>query len=57
MLTYQRHLLKARVGTIVGSFFLMSWALGAGLLIWHASFGTNPVTTTFAAMILKETQY
>jgi hypothetical protein len=51
MLISNQHLLKARVGTGIGSIFLLSWALGAGLVIWNLSSGQNPVENALTAAL------
>ncbi len=48
MLTYERKLLGARVNTMLGSLFLASWGLACGLLIWNASFDSDPLTNILA---------
>ena len=57
MLLSERHLLRSRVNTMLGCLFLGSWAAACGLLIWNASFGTDPLTDGFASIIAKETAH
>ncbi len=49
MLDYRRSVYTQRVNTFLGSAFLVVWAGGCGLLIWHAAFGQNPLADAFAA--------
>lgn len=56
MLTYERHVLRARVNTFLGTCLLGSVALLAAVIICEASWGTNPVVKAFSAVAQKETQ-
>ena len=56
MLSSTQRLLKARVGTVVGSALLAAWALGAGLFIWQASFDENPLVNALASSLAPQTQ-
>lgn len=55
MLISNKNLLKARVSTFLGSIFLISWATGCGMLMWHASFDTDPISSSFAKVLYAET--
>lgn len=54
MLTYQRNILKSRVNTVLGCLFLVTFSSACGLMIWNTSFGTDPLTESFAAIIEHE---
>lgn len=54
MLTYQRNLLKSRVNTILGVLFIFSWALACGLVVWHASYDTDPVEQAFVKALVPQ---
>ncbi len=56
MLISEAHVLKARVGTLIGSLFLLVWGGGAGLLVWHAANGHDPVESTLSKYLETETQ-
>lgn len=55
MLTYQRRLLKYRISTLLGGLLIGSWALGCGLMIWNASYDTDPVSSAFAQAFYERT--
>lgn len=55
MLTYQRNVLKSRVNTVIGTVFLATWALGCGLVVWRASFNSDPVEHAFVAALKIKT--
>jgi hypothetical protein len=55
MLTYQRNVLKSRVNTVIGTLFLASWASAWGLMMWNASFETDPVESAFIAALKVKT--
>lgn len=46
---------QSRVNSFLGILFIGSFAFGAGLLIWHAAYGENPVANAFAAEMAAET--
>ncbi len=55
MLLSERHLLGARVNTTIGCVLVGSFAAFWGLIIWNTSFGTDPLTQSFAAIVSQET--
>lgn len=55
-ISYTAALYKTRVSTLVGSVFLGSWALACSLLILHASYDTDPVANSFAALLVQQGQ-
>ena len=55
MLTYQRNVLKARVNTVIGTLFLVSWASAWGLMMWHASFDSDPLEGAFVSALKIKT--
>ncbi|MDZ4225988.1 MAG: hypothetical protein U1C66_00680 [Patescibacteria group bacterium] len=54
-LTYQRETLRAHVNTWIGSAFLATVALWAGLTIWHAATGESALVQAFAKVIEQRT--
>ena len=46
---------KSRVNTLIGSIFLSSVALWAGIVIVEASWGVNPVVEAFSAAMEERT--
>jgi hypothetical protein len=55
MLTYQRNMLKAHVRTWIGTLFLVSVALWAGLTIWQAATGENAIVKAFSKAVERQT--
>jgi len=53
-MTLQADIFRTRVNTIVGILFVGSFAFGAGLIIWHAAFGVNPVENVLYASLIEE---
>ncbi len=47
---------QQRVNTGLGSLFLGSFALWAGLIMCEFAWGTNPIANAFSATIARETQ-
>ena len=47
---------RSKVRSLIGIMFIGSFALGAGLIIWHAASGKNPVEEAFTLEIANETQ-
>lgn len=47
---------KQRVNTILGTLFLSTFALWAATVMFQAVWGIDPITQTFAAVIVNETQ-
>lgn len=55
MLKYQRLTLHARVNTWLGTAFLMSVALWAGMVMWQASTGQNAFVQAFSTVVQDRT--
>lgn len=49
----KHEVLLSDVGTFVGLLFVGSFALGAGLIIWHAAFGNNPLEAVLLSTIYQ----
>ena len=48
-------ILGSWVNPVISLLFVGSFALGAGLIIWHTAFGENPIANVMAAQIERET--
>jgi len=48
---FKHEILLSNVNTLLGTIFVASFAFGAGLLIWNAAFGTNPLEKALYAEI------
>lgn len=55
MIDYKRDILKAKVGTFIGSMFIGTWTFACCLLLWTAATDRNPVVTAFAQILQDKT--
>ncbi|HVY72501.1 MAG TPA: hypothetical protein VG984_00390 [Candidatus Paceibacterota bacterium] len=46
---------RSWINPAISLLFVGSFALGAGLLIWHAAFGENPIANAMAKTIIEHT--
>ena len=47
-------ILRSQVRSIIGIFFVGSFALGASLIILHVAYGHDPVQDAFTAAIIAQ---
>lgn len=55
MLKYQRITLHARVNTWIGTAFLATVGLWAGLFMWNVATGENAVVQAFTSVVQQRT--
>jgi hypothetical protein len=48
MLVGQTRFLKENINSFIAFAFIGAYALGVGLVLWHAVLGTNPIATALA---------
>jgi len=54
MSPFQAEILKENINSWVGMVFIASCALGAGLLIWHTTYGENPLANALAVPLEQQ---
>lgn len=55
MLTYQQNLLRERVRTWLGTLFLATVGMWAGLVVWQTATGENAVVQAFTIVVEQRT--
>ncbi len=50
------HMINSNVNGFLALMFVGVFALGAGLLIWHAAFGENPIANAMTSELVSQYQ-
>jgi hypothetical protein len=51
-----KSIFKSKVSGFLSLIFVGTFALGAGLIIWHAAFGENPLANAMASQLSEYPQ-